>query len=247
MAKRFLDTGFIDQKWIRQLSPACKIFLIYLMLKCDNAGIIDLDLEDASFWIGEEIKDINFLPENYLLPLDDKGKYFMPKFIKWQYNDLSSQKNIVAQARQLLDNYGLINNNDFTLILPESYVTFTKHLPKSYVKVRKELHKSYVTGKGKGIGTGTGNGGCGGEKVRRRAPFKKPTLDDVKKYFSDNGYSETAAEKAFNYYDVANWFDSKGSPILNWKQKMINVWFKEENKAVPKIVFGTGQKLEDIK
>ena len=36
----------------------------------------------------------------------------------------------------------------------------------------------------------------------------------------------------FNSYSVANWTDSKGKPVLNWKQKAINVWFTNENKII---------------
>ena len=74
--KRFIDTGFLSQTWIRKLAPENKIFLVYIMLKCDNAGIIDLDLDDASFWIGRKIKNpTEFLPEGYLIPIEN-GKYF---------------------------------------------------------------------------------------------------------------------------------------------------------------------------
>lgn len=142
--KRFIDTGFLDQKWIRKLPPEKKIFLIYLMLKCDNGGIIDLDFEDAEFWIGKKITDLEFLPEGYLIPLNGSGKYFMPKFIEWQYKDLTSQKFIVVQARQILEKYGLINS-DFTLNLDKSYVNVTQHVPKSQEQ-----------GIGKGTGKGTG-------------------------------------------------------------------------------------------
>lgn len=60
--------------------------------------------------------------------------------------------------------------------------------------------------------------------------FVPPTIDEVKKYFSDNGYYESAAIKAYNYYAAGNWIDSKGTPVTRWKQKMIGVWFKPENK-----------------
>jgi len=60
--------------------------------------------------------------------------------------------------------------------------------------------------------------------------FVPPSIDDVKKYFVENGYSEKAATTAFNFYSVADWFDSKGNKVKNWKQKMISVWFKKENK-----------------
>jgi len=146
MSKRFIDTGFLDQKWIRKLSSEKKIFLIYLMLKCDNGGIIDLDFEDASFWIGKKINDLNFLPESYLIPLNNLGKYFMPKFIEWQYKDLSSNKFIVAQARQILEKHELINS-DFTL-----------NLPNSYIKVIKDVPNNQEQGIGIGIGIGKGIG-----------------------------------------------------------------------------------------
>jgi hypothetical protein len=146
MSKRFIDTGFLDQKWIRKLPPEQKIFLIYLMLKCDNGGIIDLDIEDIEFWIGKEIGTLDFLPENYLISLNDSGKYFMPKFIEWQYKDMSSQKFIVAQARQILEKHNLIN------------IDFTLNLPKSYVNVTKNVSESQEQGTGIGKGTNIGKG-----------------------------------------------------------------------------------------
>ena len=62
--------------------------------------------------------------------------------------------------------------------------------------------------------------------------FIAPTVDEVRLYFIENGYSPMVGEKAHKYYDTANWKDSKGSPVKNWKQKMISVWFKDENKIL---------------
>jgi len=70
------------------------------------------------------------------------------------------------------------------------------------------------------------------EKERgRRKPkaFTPPSIDDVKKYFSESGYSETSALRFYNGYDVSNWIDTQGTKIKNWKQKAIHVWFKPEN------------------
>ena len=61
--------------------------------------------------------------------------------------------------------------------------------------------------------------------------FIAPTPEDVIKYFKENGYDENLASRAFKYYDTANWKDSKGKQVKNWKQKMQGVWFKEENKT----------------
>jgi len=60
--------------------------------------------------------------------------------------------------------------------------------------------------------------------------FSPPSIEELKAYFSEKGYSQESAQKAFEYYSAGNWHDSKGSPVKNWKQKMISVWFKPENK-----------------
>jgi len=117
------------------------------MLECDNGGIIDLDLEAIEFWIGKKIGDPSkFLPDGYLIFIQEPNKFFLPKFILYQYSDLSSNKNIVVQARQILKRHGLINK-DFTLKLSKSYLKVTQKLPKSQVT-------SIGIGKGnsKGIG-----------------------------------------------------------------------------------------------
>jgi hypothetical protein len=68
------------------------------------------------------------------------------------------------------------------------------------------------------------------EKKYIDVKFFPPSLLEVTNYFKEKGYSETTGEKAWNYYEVNKWKDGRDKPIKNWKQKMIGVWFKEENK-----------------
>ena len=68
------------------------------------------------------------------------------------------------------------------------------------------------------------------EKEDKRKNFTPPTIEEVKEYFSENGYKEDAGEKAWNYYNSGEWIDSKGNKVKSWKQKCQSVWFKEENK-----------------
>jgi hypothetical protein len=65
----------------------------------------------------------------------------------------------------------------------------------------------------------------------KKNTYTPPTLELVKLYFIENGYSETSANKAYEYYNSANWHDSNGKQVKNWKQKMQGVWFKDENKT----------------
>jgi hypothetical protein len=67
-------------------------------------------------------------------------------------------------------------------------------------------------------------------KENRAKKFAPPVISDVVSYFEENGYKRESGIKAYNYYNTANWRDSKGNQVRNWKQKMIAVWFKDENK-----------------
>ena len=68
------------------------------------------------------------------------------------------------------------------------------------------------------------------EKNKRiKKEFTPPLIENVILYFKENGYTDVAASKAFRYYNVADWHDSKGNKIKSWKQKMQGVWFKDEN------------------
>lgn len=66
-------------------------------------------------------------------------------------------------------------------------------------------------------------------RKKRGAGEKKPSIEDVKDFFREKGYSQDTAVKAFEYYSINQWKDGNGKPVKNWKQKMIAVWFKPEN------------------
>lgn len=60
-------------------------------------------------------------------------------------------------------------------------------------------------------------------------PSLRPTLDEVRTYISEKGYS-VDAETFFNYFTEGEWLDSKGEPVKNWKQKVIT-WAKRSGGA----------------
>ena len=71
------------------------------------------------------------------------------------------------------------------------------------------------------------------KKKKKKEPKKKfipPTLEEVEIYFTEKGFSHSLASRFHEYYESANWHDSKDKPVRNWKQKAIGVWFKKENK-----------------
>jgi hypothetical protein len=66
---------------------------------------------------------------------------------------------------------------------------------------------------------------------KEKQKFIAPTIQEVIAYFEANGYPSTHATHVFNYYADANWKDSKGQPVRNWKQKMRGVWFDDKYKT----------------
>jgi len=65
----------------------------------------------------------------------------------------------------------------------------------------------------------------------KKKKFTPPTEQEVIDYCVEKGYPRDLGVKVFGYYNEANWKDSTGKQVLNWKQKLIAVWFKPENKT----------------
>lgn len=77
-------------------------------------------------------------------------------------------------------------------------------------------------------------------KERKGNVFVPPSIDDVKEYFKEKGYTEVSAETAFEYYNSNDWCDRNGNKVTAWKQKMVANWFKPEYKIkVPVVQLGT--------
>lgn len=78
-----------------------------------------------------------------------------------------------------------------------------------------------------------------GERKSRRKKCDVPTLDDVIEYATSRGRKDLA-QGFFEYYNEGNWCDSKGNPVLNWKQKFIT-W--EQRNPKPKENTSGGEKI----
>ena len=70
-------------------------------------------------------------------------------------------------------------------------------------------------------------------KYAVKKEFAPPTLDECIEFFKSKDYNKEGANKFYEYYTVANWKDAKGKQVLNWKQKAIGNWFREEFRIKP--------------
>jgi hypothetical protein len=67
---------------------------------------------------------------------------------------------------------------------------------------------------------------------RKRKEFIAPSKEEMMSYAAEKGFDPSIGSQAYEYYSVADWKDAKGDQVLNWKQKMIASWFKNEQKGV---------------
>lgn len=93
MAKRFTDTNLYSKKWFRKLPPRVKCLWELLRSQCDHAGVVEIDLEMASFQIGEEIteNDLKLLENQIKIISDDK--IWLTGFVDFQYGELKENYN----------------------------------------------------------------------------------------------------------------------------------------------------------
>jgi len=155
MAKIFIDTELFDDSWFMSLSKDAKILWMYLITKCDHAGVIDINAKLLEFQTGiKSYVTVSKQLENRIVYLRD-NYYFIPKFIDFQYPGFP-RSNVKQQqgAIKILESFGLIN---------EGVLTVTKDLPESY-----------------GNDNGNGNVSLGANKILEAIEFYKKEKDEYK-------------------------------------------------------------------
>ena len=109
MAKRFIDTKMWDKAWFRKLSPKNKMIWIYILTRCDHAGIWDADWDLASFMIGEEIiyKELPKEIKDKMKHIPFHDQFYIPSFIEFQYGELRENSKPHLSVLKRLKDKGL--------------------------------------------------------------------------------------------------------------------------------------------
>lgn len=96
MAKRFTDTEKWERPWFRQLSAENKSLWLYILDKCDIAGVWYVDLELAGFIMRTEYDPENtyFALEKQITKLDGGKKWWVNDFPRFQYGSLRPGVNL---------------------------------------------------------------------------------------------------------------------------------------------------------
>ena len=108
--KRFTDVNKWDDSWFMNLPNKYKLFWIYLVDKCDNAGIWEVNFKLINFYIGENFEpaELKRIFKEKIIELNEGKYWFVPKFITFQYGENLSKKNpAVKNVITTLEKYDL--------------------------------------------------------------------------------------------------------------------------------------------
>jgi len=158
------------------------------------------------------------------------------------YSNLSMQTGLsVKQVRIRIDR--LIDSGEieyegasnYSVITICKYNTYQpKHEEEGQTKGTQKTHKGQTKGKQRATTKE-------GKEVEEGKEYKNghspPEFSEVKKYFSQKGFSPQLAKKFYNYYNEPMmdrngrvWKDQNGKTVKSWKQKALAVWMKDDNK-----------------
>jgi len=110
MPKRFTDTIKWKKRFFRELSNNYKLLYLYILDNCDHAGIWEIDFDEVQLKLGVKFDQKEALNKlnNRAIEFDNGDKWFIPKFVSFQYGDELNMK-VKAQwsAIQLIKKYKL--------------------------------------------------------------------------------------------------------------------------------------------
>lgn len=215
--KRFTETTKWDDPWFRRLSPTAKLLWSYLTDKCDCIGLIELDADSASFHIGSKVEEEHITELESRLQRLKNGKVFIPKFIPFQYGNLSVDCRAHGPVFKAIDLHGLTTDG-----IAYSY-------PINRVSIGMDIPSRKRTGQGKGQEEGDARGRI---ESPNHAAFVKGWCDNFEekfktKYAFNGGQDGKAvkqllslgitiidlleiAKKSWDYYDLTK-YRSAGS------------------------------------
>ena len=97
MAKRFIDTAFFKDPFVRGLEGAWKGLYVYLFLDCSNGGIWNVETDVAMLRCGIDVdtksEKILEVFKDKIIPLSGGQKWFIKNYLKVQHNGVLKANN----------------------------------------------------------------------------------------------------------------------------------------------------------
>lgn len=185
--KRFTETEKWKDPWFRRLDGRLKLLWFWLCDQCDNAGIIDPDMELAAFQIGITVSELDMEGFDGRVKRIPNGKWMLTKFIPFQYGELSEACPAHKPVFRSLESNRVLNG----------YSKGTSTLQDK----DKDKDKDKDTEK---------------DSAAKTEKPKRPTQSELVEYVKSLGLTQTDGEHLWHHWEENGWKRGKDQ-ILNWK------------------------------
>jgi len=236
MKLRSINTRFWEDPYVEDLPPLGKLLFIYLISndKTNIAGVYEISIKTISYETGIKPEEVQKLLKKF--QSDSKMIYVHQYVVLFNSpkhhavdKSLSLKKNITNTLDKLPEKIKVVvASSQYAMLdelMPDDFMNY-QHKPMFAEDTQHEVTESDIkTVEEKPVSKPS-------SKRTKAVPVadSPPTEEEVVKFFVEKGYTSESGKKAYEYYHEANWKDSKGNPVMSWKQKAISVWFKDENK-----------------
>lgn len=235
MAKRYTDTEKWKDDWFVSLGNDYRIIWQWLLDNCNHAGICKRSIKLLNFMCNTNISEDELVKEMEGRLLIKDNIWFIPKFLKFQYSTLKSNKPVIVSVVKELK----INN--LSNLIPESFGN-------DYIIVDESLNNDCImikdkdTDKDKDIVKDKSNYKNEKENnltITDSSIFRKPnipTKEQVWEVFQRSGGTKEMAKSFFEKYESVGWVTNTGAitnfiPLAN---RFISTWNTIEEKAKQK-------------
>tara|TARA_R100000664_G_scaffold9545_1_gene15976 strand:- start:1845 stop:2369 length:525 start_codon:yes stop_codon:yes gene_type:complete len=108
--KRFTETAKWEDSWFMELTPTEKLFYLYILDRCNNCGVWEVNFRLAEFMIGLPLNQTEILErfKNRIKLLENGKKWLIPKFIQFQYGQLNPKCKPHLAVIKLLEKHNLL-------------------------------------------------------------------------------------------------------------------------------------------
>ena len=233
MGKRFTATEKWDKLWFQKLPPRLKCFWWYLMDRCDQAGVWEINYPMASFMVGEEITENDVAEFGERLELLGDDKLWIKGFIEFQQGTLSHNCNAHKPIIKLLEKHCISDR------VPEPIANPT---PTLSVPLAKGTSNSSSNSRGT-------KGAKGVRKTVQAIPINWSPTETHREYADTHGINIEAAEEVFT-----GWAIAAGKTYVDWNMCFSNAlrdWLPEKVAKMPvrrgQTYSAGGAKMEGVK
>lgn len=234
MSKRFTDANKWSDPWFTELSTSDKMLWLYILDTCNQIGVLDFSKKWADMATGTRtnIDEFAEASDGRVVKLKN-GKYFIPKFLKYQNCKISIKSPAHKPIIKLMESSPELISQFVEILTDETLTHFKDNLPHTLchslydrlqVRVRVPVEVEVGVEEEVGVDVEEATVDAVSKKIPSKEEFVKYLVDELPKLNPEWSAprASRAASLQYETYIEAGWKDGFGNEIKVWKSKAKN-------------------------